>query len=105
MKTGIRVNGVAPGPIWTPFIVSDSSPHEVATFGQQAPMGRAGQPSEVAPACISTTPQRRRYHQYLVRFVANLDAVIRLYIRIRHLSPTFIDTQMVVHREEDILAF
>ncbi|HEY7766190.1 MAG TPA: SDR family oxidoreductase [Aestuariivirgaceae bacterium] len=45
---GIRVNGVAPGPIWTPLIPSSFSAGEVAKFGQDTPMGRAGQPYEVA---------------------------------------------------------
>ena len=45
---GIRVNGVAPGPIWTPLIPSSFSAEEVAKFGQDTPMGRAGQPYEVA---------------------------------------------------------
>jgi NAD(P)-dependent dehydrogenase (short-subunit alcohol dehydrogenase family) len=52
VKKGIRVNGVAPGPIWTPFIPSDSEAHEVAEFGKNAPMGRPGQPSEVAPSYV-----------------------------------------------------
>jgi NAD(P)-dependent dehydrogenase (short-subunit alcohol dehydrogenase family) len=52
VKKGIRVNGVAPGPIWTPFIPSDSEAHEVSEFGKNAPMGRAGQPSEVAPSFV-----------------------------------------------------
>lgn len=49
---GIRVNGVAPGPIWTPLIVASFEPDEVAKFGQNNPMGRAGQPNEVAPAYL-----------------------------------------------------
>ena len=49
---GIRVNGVAPGPIWTPLIVASFEPDEVAKFGQDNPMGRAGQPNEVAPAYL-----------------------------------------------------
>jgi NAD(P)-dependent dehydrogenase (short-subunit alcohol dehydrogenase family) len=49
-KEGIRVNGVAPGPIWTPLIVSTFD--DVSDFGQDTPMGRAGQPSEVAPAYV-----------------------------------------------------
>lgn len=49
---GIRVNGVAPGPIWTPLIPASFDAEKVETFGQDAPMGRAGQPDEVAPAFI-----------------------------------------------------
>lgn len=49
-KKGIRVNGVAPGPIWTPLIVSSFS--NVKDFGKDTPMGRAGQPSEVGPAYV-----------------------------------------------------
>src|SRR5690606_8984599 len=49
---GIRVNGVAPGPIWTPLIPSTFPADKVKTFGQDVPLGRAGQPSEVAPAYV-----------------------------------------------------
>jgi len=49
-KKGIRVNAVAPGPIWTPLIVSTFD--KVSDFGKDTPMGRAGQPSEVAPAYV-----------------------------------------------------
>ena len=45
---GIRVNAVAPGPIWTPLIPASFSEEEVKDFGKQAPMKRAGQPNEVA---------------------------------------------------------
>lgn len=51
VKKGIRVNAVAPGPIWTPLAVSTFKPSEVAKFGSSAPMGRAGEPYEVA-ACF-----------------------------------------------------
>jgi NAD(P)-dependent dehydrogenase (short-subunit alcohol dehydrogenase family) len=51
-KKGIRVNGVAPGPIWTPLIPATFDAKDVATFGSDTPMGRAGQPSEVAPAYV-----------------------------------------------------
>jgi NAD(P)-dependent dehydrogenase (short-subunit alcohol dehydrogenase family) len=49
---GIRVNGVAPGPIWTPLIPATFEADEVATFGSDVPMGRAGQPEEVAPSYV-----------------------------------------------------
>ncbi|WP_367109757.1 SDR family oxidoreductase [uncultured Psychrobacter sp.] len=49
---GIRVNGVAPGPIWTPLIVASFKPDEIEEFGKNSPMGRAGQPNEVAPAYL-----------------------------------------------------
>lgn len=49
---GIRVNGVAPGPIWTPLIPATFSEKDVQEFGADTPMGRAGQPSEVAPCYV-----------------------------------------------------
>lgn len=49
---GIRVNAVAPGPIWTPLIPSTFTAAQVATFGSDTPMGRAGQPYELAPAYV-----------------------------------------------------
>ncbi|HHY26591.1 MAG TPA: SDR family oxidoreductase [Desulfitobacterium dehalogenans] len=52
IKQGIRVNGVAPGPIWTPLIPASFAANEVATFGSTTPMQRAGQPVEVAPAYL-----------------------------------------------------
>ena len=51
-KRKIRVNAVAPGPIWTPLIPASYSAEKTAKHGQQAPMGRAGEPDEVAPAYI-----------------------------------------------------
>jgi NAD(P)-dependent dehydrogenase (short-subunit alcohol dehydrogenase family) len=48
----IRVNGVAPGPIWTPLIPATFEAEEVATFGSDVPLGRAGQPEEVAPSFV-----------------------------------------------------
>jgi NAD(P)-dependent dehydrogenase (short-subunit alcohol dehydrogenase family) len=49
---GIRVNGIAPGPIWTPLIPSTFTAEQVAKFGANTPMKRAGQPYELAPAYV-----------------------------------------------------
>ncbi|MCW3074505.1 MAG: family oxidoreductase [Flaviaesturariibacter sp.] len=51
-KKGIRVNGVAPGPIWTPLIVGSFKGKKVAEFGSDVPLGRAGEPAEVAPCYL-----------------------------------------------------
>ncbi|WP_114195763.1 SDR family oxidoreductase [Edaphovirga cremea] len=48
----IRVNGVAPGPIWTPLIPSTFSKEHVGEFGEEQPLGRPGQPAELAPAYV-----------------------------------------------------
>jgi len=52
VEKGIRVNAVAPGPIWTPFIPSSFPEEKVKVFGQKTPMKRAGQPEECAPAYV-----------------------------------------------------
>jgi len=49
---GIRVNAVAPGPIWTPLIPGTDWPDKLPSFGQDTPLGRAGQPAELAPAYV-----------------------------------------------------
>ncbi len=51
-KKKIRVNGVAPGPIWTPLIPSTFPKKDVETFGSDTPLGRPGQPEEVAPSYV-----------------------------------------------------
>jgi NAD(P)-dependent dehydrogenase (short-subunit alcohol dehydrogenase family) len=53
VKSGIRVNAVAPGPIWTPLNpCGGSTPEKMETFGENVPMGRPGEPNEVAPAFL-----------------------------------------------------
>jgi NAD(P)-dependent dehydrogenase (short-subunit alcohol dehydrogenase family) len=52
MGRGIRVNVVAPGPVWTPLNPADRDADQVAEFGSQPPMKRAAQPEEIAPAFV-----------------------------------------------------
>jgi len=52
VSRGIRVNAVAPGPVWTPLIPSSFSPQEVEQFGKNTPLGRAAQPFELAPTYV-----------------------------------------------------
>ena len=58
---GIRVNSVAPGPIWTPLIPSTMPPDEVESFGDETPMKRPGQPKEVAPAFVMLASDEASY--------------------------------------------
>jgi NAD(P)-dependent dehydrogenase (short-subunit alcohol dehydrogenase family) len=58
---GIRVNAVAPGPIWTPLIPATSWPDKLPTFGQDTPLGRAGQPAELAPAYVLLASSEASY--------------------------------------------
>jgi NAD(P)-dependent dehydrogenase (short-subunit alcohol dehydrogenase family) len=60
-KEGIRVNSVAPGPIWTPLIPATMPEEKVESFGQQTPMGRAGQPAEVATAFVYLASRESSY--------------------------------------------
>jgi NAD(P)-dependent dehydrogenase (short-subunit alcohol dehydrogenase family) len=57
----IRVNGVAPGPIWTPLIPSTFPPDKVAKFGSDVPLGRAGEPAEVAPSYVFLASEDSSY--------------------------------------------
>ncbi|MBA2558277.1 MAG: SDR family oxidoreductase [Chloroflexi bacterium] len=60
-EQGIRVNAVAPGPIWTPLIPASMPEDKVASFGSSVPMGRAGQPDEVAPAFVFLASEDASY--------------------------------------------
>jgi NAD(P)-dependent dehydrogenase (short-subunit alcohol dehydrogenase family) len=60
-QRGIRVNSVAPGPIWTPLIPATMPEEKVQGFGEQVPMGRAGQPAELAPAYVFFASQESSY--------------------------------------------
>ena len=60
-EDGIRVNAVAPGPIWTPLIPASFPADKVAEFGQDTPMGRAGQPEEVGPCYVFLAAQDSSY--------------------------------------------
>jgi NAD(P)-dependent dehydrogenase (short-subunit alcohol dehydrogenase family) len=62
-EKGIRVNCVAPGPVWTPLIPATMDEEKVASFGQQTPMGRAAQPDEIAPSYVFfASGQRSSYY-------------------------------------------
>ncbi len=58
---GIRVNTVAPGPVWTPLIPATMPAEKVGDFGAQTPIGRAGQPAELAPAYVFLASQESSY--------------------------------------------
>jgi NAD(P)-dependent dehydrogenase (short-subunit alcohol dehydrogenase family) len=58
---GIRVNSVAPGPVWTPLIPATMPPEKVEGFGEQVPMGRAGQPAELAPVYVLLASDEASY--------------------------------------------
>ena len=60
-KDGIRVNNVAPGPIWTPLIPASFNEKDVAKFGTDTPMGRAGQPKELAGAYVFLASEDASY--------------------------------------------
>jgi NAD(P)-dependent dehydrogenase (short-subunit alcohol dehydrogenase family) len=62
IERGIRVNAVAPGPVWTPLNPADRKASEVAKFGEQVPMGRPAQPEEISPAYVYlASPQTGSY--------------------------------------------
>jgi NAD(P)-dependent dehydrogenase (short-subunit alcohol dehydrogenase family) len=58
---GIRVNGVAPGPVWTPLIPATMPPEKVESFGRNTPIGRAAQPKELAPAYVFLASDEASY--------------------------------------------
>lgn len=60
-KTGIRVNAVAPGPIWTPLIPASFNENKVSSFGSDTPLGRAGQPVECAGAYVFLASENASY--------------------------------------------
>jgi len=60
-KKGIRVNAVAPGPIWTPLIPATMPAEKFRSFGDNVPLGRAGQPAELAPAYVFLASNESSY--------------------------------------------
>ena len=61
IKQGVRVNAVAPGPVWTPLIPSSFPADKVAKFGKDTPIGRPGQPAELAPVYVFLASQESSY--------------------------------------------
>ena len=90
VERGIRVNGVAPGPIWTPLIPASFSEEETAKFGSEVPMKRAGQPAEVAPSYVFLAcnlcssymtgqvllPNGKTHHSYKTNVLLNIPSFI-----------------------------
>lgn len=68
-ERGIRVNAVAPGPVWTPLIPASFDEDEVANFGKDSPMGRPAQPCEIAPAYVFLACEDASYINGLVLHV------------------------------------
>jgi NAD(P)-dependent dehydrogenase (short-subunit alcohol dehydrogenase family) len=60
-ERGIRVNAVAPGPIWTPLVAMSFPAEKIAHFGEDAPLGRPGQPGELAPLYVFLATDDSRY--------------------------------------------
>lgn len=61
VQYGLRANIVAPGPVWTPIIPASMPAEQVAAFGQQSPMGRPGQPAELAPVFVLLASDEASY--------------------------------------------
>jgi NAD(P)-dependent dehydrogenase (short-subunit alcohol dehydrogenase family) len=61
IEQGIRVNAVAPGPVWTPLIPATMPEEKVTSFGEESPIGRAAQPAELAPAYVFLASQESSY--------------------------------------------
>jgi NAD(P)-dependent dehydrogenase (short-subunit alcohol dehydrogenase family) len=60
-ERGIRVNAIAPGPIWTPLVAMSFPGEELSEFGENTPLGRPGQPAELAPAYVFLATEDSRY--------------------------------------------
>lgn len=75
-KQGVRVNAVAPGPIWTPLIPSTMSEEHVKSFGKDTPLGRAGQPAELAPVYVLLASPEASYITGQVYGVTGGEALI-----------------------------
>jgi NAD(P)-dependent dehydrogenase (short-subunit alcohol dehydrogenase family) len=61
VERGIRVNSVAPGPVWTPLITQSFDGKSVSEFGKESPMGRPAQPAELAPVFVFLASDESRY--------------------------------------------
>lgn len=61
IKHGVRVNAVAPGPVWTPLIPSTMPAEQTSTFGKQTPVGRPAQPAELAPIFVFLASEESSY--------------------------------------------
>ena len=75
IKSGVRVNAVAPGPVWTPLIPSTMPPEKVKTFGKDTLLGRAAQPAELAPIYVLLASQEGSYITGMIYGVTGGDPI------------------------------
>ena len=76
IKTGVRVNSVAPGPVWTPLIPSTMPPDQVKTFGKDTLLERPAQPSELAPVYVLLASQEASYITGMIYGVTGGDPIV-----------------------------
>ena len=76
IKTGVRVNSVAPGPVWTPLVASTMPPEQVKTFGKDTLLERPAQPSELAPVYVLLASQEASYITGMIYGVTGGDPLV-----------------------------
>ncbi len=76
IKSGVRVNSVAPGPVWTPLICSTMPPDQAKTFGEDTLLGRPAQPAELAPVYVLLASPEASYITGMIYGITGGDPVV-----------------------------